>query len=147
MNHYPEWWDTTITLFNKYVSSDNHITWYPHVIEGCFYKHVKDKITINKTTIESDTTVCRIRVSSDFVNKRDWSALDSDQKAEKFTLAVGDIIVAGEIEFNIDEYSKGDRSTDLLAEYKDWPGCFVVESASYNFGQGRGNEHYLARGK
>ena len=61
-------------------------------------------------------------------------------------MSIGDIIVAGETDFEIDEYVKGKRSSDLIAEYKEWPGCFTVKSVNINTGSGRGNEHYHARG-
>lgn len=147
MNTYPSWWDTTITLYNKFINPDTkEIEWFSHVIENCFYKHTLEKITVGNTTIASDTTVCRIRVNDLFINKTDWNQLTGDQKKEQFTLAVGDIIVAGKVDFDVDEYKKDQRSSDLVNTYKEWPGCFTIESVNINVGGGRGNEHYHVRG-
>ena len=131
-------------------------------------------MTVNNTVITSDSTICRIRVSEAFINPRDWDALPDeavigtsvigttigttigtsiigtsviDTKETRFTIRPGDIIIAGEVDFEIDEYTKGKRSSDLIAEYQSWPGCFTVETVSINVGGGRGNEHYSARGK
>ena len=176
MNNYPKWWNTTITLYNKYVDSTKRVKWFPHIIEGCFYDHVKDQITVNNTVITSDSTICRIRASEAFINPKDWDALPDeaeaiigtsiigttigttigtsiigtsviDTKENRFTIRPGDIIIAGEVDFEIDEYTKGKRSSDLIAEYQPWPGCFVIETVSINVGGGRGNEHYSVKGK
>lgn len=144
MNHYPQWWNNTITLYNKYVDADNKIYWYRHVINDCFYKHTVDKIVVGETTIASNSTICRIRVSDDYINKGEWNELDD--KSSKFTLSSGDIIIAGEVDFEVDEYTKGKRSSDLIAKYKEYPGCFTVETVNINVGGGRGNEHYHVRG-
>lgn len=146
MNHYPGWWNTTITLFNKFTGDDKKVVWYPRIIEGCFYNHKLEKITVGRTTIEANVSVCRIRVDDDFVGKGVWNELPDASKREQFTLGVGDIIVAGEVDFEIDEYTNGKRSSDLIKKYSEWPGCFTVETVNINVGGGRGNEHYHARG-
>ena len=147
MNNYPKWWDTAVTLYNKYTNpTSKKVTWYPSVIEGCFYQHTLDKITVGNSTISSNVSICRIRVNDKFVNKRDWNELPDEEKKQFFTLSESDIIVAGEVDFEVDEYENGKRSSDLMKVYKEWPGCFVVETVNINVGGGRGNEHYLARG-
>lgn len=147
MNHYPSWWDDTITLYNKYIESDTkRVKWFRHVIANCFYKHTVEKMTVGKTTIDTDTTICRIRVSPDFVDKRTWLTLSDAEKAEKFTLGAGDIIVADATDFEIDEYTSGQRSSDLVKTNKEWPGCFTIETVNINVSGGRGNEHYHVRG-
>ena len=147
MNNYGEWWDTTITLYNKVTDAEGIVKWYRHIIEECFYSHTLDKITIRNTSLSSDVSVCRIKVSDDFVTKRDYDKLSDAEKREKFTLSVDDIIIPDECDFEIDEYTKGKRSSDLRNEYRAYPGCFTVSMVSINTGGGRGNEHYLARGE
>ena len=147
MNHYSQWWDDTITLYNKYTDPTTHkVKWFRHVINDCFYKHTVEKLTVGKTTIDTDTTICRIRVSDDFIDKKSWIDLPDAEKAEKFTLGVGDIIVAEETDFEIDDYTAGQRSSDLVKANKEWPGCFTIETVNINVGGGRGNEHYHVRG-
>ena len=148
MNEYASWWDTTITIYNKYTDPETHKeTWFRHVIEDCFYKHTQDEVVLGQAKITSDVSICRMRVNPLFKDKRSWNELNSDQKEQFFTLAVGDIIVAGETDFIIDEYQKDHRSSDLVKAFKEWPGCFTVKTASINVGGGRGNEHYYAKGQ
>lgn len=147
MNHYPSWWDSTITLYNKYADPETKgVKWYKHTISGCFYKHTLDKVTVGNTTIASDVSTCRIRIDDKFVGKADWNELGDTEKSELFTLSTGDIIVVGDVDFEIDEYDKEHRSSDLVKKYKEWPGCFTIENVSINVGGGRGNEHYHVRG-
>lgn len=147
MNQYPSWWDDTITLYNKYTDPiTKKVKWYRHVIEGCYYNHTVEKITVGKTTIDANISLCRIRVSEDFIDKKSWMKLDDAERMEKFTLSGGDIIVADGIETEVDEYVNGQRSSDLVKENKEWPGCFTIESVNINVGGRRGNEHYHVRG-
>lgn len=147
MNHYSSWWDSTITLYNKFIDPTTKKTkWFRHVITDCFYKHTVEKLTVGKTTIDTDSTICRIRVSDNFIDKKSWVELSDTEKLEKFTLGAGDIIVADETDFEIDEYTQGQRSSDLIKANKEWPGCFTIESININVGGGRGNEHYHVRG-
>ena len=146
MNNYPSWWNTTITLYNKFEKPDGEIKWFKHHIEGCFYKQTMEKLTIGDTTIAANQSVCRLRVSDSFADPIAWKAMEDSGKATYYTLKSGDIIVAGEVDFDVNEYQKGSRSSDLKDTYTDWPGCFTVEHAAINVGGGRGNEHYLARG-
>lgn len=147
MNHYAAWWDDTITLYNKYTDPEtNTVHWYRKVINDCFYKHSIEKLTVGKTTIETNVSTCRIRVDDAFIDKRAWNAKPALEKQSYFTLCTGDIIIAEEVDFEIDEYTKGKTSADLINMYKEWPGCFTVELVHINVGGGRGNEHYLARG-
>lgn len=146
MNHYPSWWNTTITLYNKFIDpTDNRVKWYRHVIPDCFYKHTVDKLNVGNVAINSTASICRIRASEDYIDKIEWKDLTDDEKSEKFTLSPGDIIVAGEIVFEIDDYTAGKRATDLTKD-KSYPGGFVIETVDINTGGGRGNEHYSARG-
>ena len=147
MNTYASWWDDTITLYNKYTDpTTKQIKWYRHVIKDCFYKHTLEKVTVGKTTIDANSTICRIRVSDLFIGKKEWMNLKDTERETYFTLGEGDIIVADEIDFDIDEYTPGQRSSDLIKENHEWPGCFTVETVNINVGGGRGNEHYHVRG-
>lgn len=147
MNQYGPWWDDTITLYNKYIEpTTKKITWYRHVIPDCFYKHTVEKLTVGKTTIDTNVSICRIRVSPEFLDKKSWMKLSDNERMSYFTLGVGDIVVADETDFDIDEYTAGQRSSDLIKENKEWPGCFTVEVVNINVGGGRGDEHYHVRG-
>lgn len=144
---YPVWWDTTITVFNKYVDPQTKVVrWYRTVVAGAFWKYVGDKITIGQTVLETNNIICRIRKDSRFLEKYEWLQTPNDEMSNYFTLGNGDIIVKGIVEDDINEYQNGSRSTDLIAKYKKLQGCMSIEEVAINTGIGRCNEHYLAKG-
>ena len=144
---YPEWWETTVTIFNKF--KDPHtkvVRWYKTVVEGVFWKYVGDKVTIGKTVLETNNIICRIRKDEKFLEKYQWVQMPNDEMENYYTLARGDIIVKGEVDDNINEYEAGSRSTDLIAKYKELQGCMSIEEIAINVGAGRCNEHYFVKG-
>jgi hypothetical protein len=145
VSNYPEWWNTTITVFNKYEDPATRlITWHKTVIPNCFWKNTGNKIVVGETTLETDTTICRVPLHPAFLEKYLWDAIE--EKSEKFTLSPGDIIIRGDIDDIIDEYNSGHRSSDILTKYKKLQGCMVIEKSAINTGLGRGMEHYYVRG-
>jgi hypothetical protein len=145
VNNYPEWWNTTVTLFNKYEDpATRRITWYKTVLTNCFWKNTGNKIVVGETTLDTNTTLCRIPKNTAFLEKYQWN--ESDSKSKHFTLWTGDIIVQGDVDDTIDEYASGQRSSDILAKYKKLQGCMVIEQCAVNTGLGRGLEHYYVRG-
>lgn len=144
---YPEWWDTTVTIFNKFKDPQTKVVrWYKTVVTGAFWKYVGDKITIGQTVLETNNIICRIRKDSRFLEKYQWEQKPNDQMSDYFTLGKGDIIVKGEVDDEINEYQSGHRSTDLVAKYKELQGCMSIEEIAINVGAGRCNEHYLVKG-
>ena len=144
---YPEWWETTVTIFNKF--KDPHtkvVRWYKTVVEGVFWKYVGDKITIGKTVLETNNIICRIRKDEKFLEKYQWVQMPNDEMENYYTLGKGDIIVKGEVNDIIDEYETGKRSTDLITKYKELQGCMSIEEIAINVGAGRCNEHYYVKG-
>lgn len=147
MSNYPVWWDTSVTIYNKYTDPTTQtVTWYRSVVDNAFWKDVNDKVTIGDTILESNKIICRIREDANYKDKYLWIDLPSEDKARFFTLGQGDIIVKGKVADEVDEYSKGNRSTDLIAKYKELQGCLEIQKASNNTGAGRGLPHYLAQG-
>lgn len=144
---YPVWWDTTVTVFNQYKDPTTKIVvWYKTVINGTFWKYVGEKVKIGNTVLETNTIICRIRKDDRFLEKYEWVKKPNDEMANYFTLAKGDIIVKGEVDDVIDEYTSGKRSTDLISKYKELQGCMSIEETAINIGAGRCNEHYLVKG-
>lgn len=147
-NVYPIWWDTTITIFNKYTDPQTRVvTWYKQVIPGAFWKYAGNKISINEITLDSNTIVCRIRKDDRFLEKYQWINLPNDSMKDYFTLGTGDIIVKGEVEDEIDEYTSGKRSTDLVKKYKNLQGCMEIQKVAIDTGEGRCMEHYYVVGE
>jgi hypothetical protein len=97
--------------------------------------------------LETKNIVCRIPKDDKFVTKRVWKTLTDSEKATHFTLSNGDIIVLGEVTDVIDEYTDGQRSTDLLAKYKEFDECLEIDAYVNNTGEGLGVEHYRIVGK
>ena len=145
MSNYPEWWNTTVTVFNKYEDPTSRlITWYKTVIHNCFWKNTGNKIVIGETALDTNSTLCRLPVHPSFLEKYEWNALAD--KSNNFTLSPGDIIIKGEVDEIIDEYASGYRTSDILTKYKKLQGCMVIEQYALNTGLGRGLEHYFVRG-
>ena len=148
MNHYPSWWNETITIYNKYTDPVSRmITWHRHVVRDAFWKNVGNKITIDTTVIDTDTIICRIRKDAEFLPKHEWIALPNDEMDNFYTLGRGDIIIRDEVDDEVNEYTAGQKSTDLVSKYKDLQGCMTIDAITINTEGGRGNEHYLVRGK
>ena len=145
---YPLWWDTTITIYNKFLDTQTDvITWYRSVVTDCFWKLDGTQVTIGNTVLDSKSTICRIPKDPRFLEKQDWINVPNDQMAQYFTIGRGDIIIKGEITDVINEYVPGHRSSDLLAKYTELQGCLEVSEFTINTGIGRNNEHYFVRGK
>jgi len=145
---YPIWWEDTITIYNKYTDAQtNVVRWYRNVVNDCFWKLTGAQISVGDTVLDSKAITCRIPKDSRFLEKQQWVEQPNDTKANFFTLAPGDIIVKGECLDEIDEYTKGHRSTDLLGKYRQYQACMEITEYSNNTGKGRNKEHYLARGK
>lgn len=148
MNNYPAWWNETVTIYNRYENPKTHrITWYRHVVYGCFWKNVGKQLVARDNVVETDGIICRIRKDSSFLPKYEWTKLaqdDAEAVGGYYTLGNGDIIVLGDVEDEINEYEQGSKSTELLAKYKEI--CLVIENVTINVDGGRGNEHYHVRG-
>ena len=145
VSKYPEWWDTTITVFNKYEDpGSRRITWYKTVIHNCFWKNTGNTIVVGETTLDTNAILCRIPRHNSFIEKYLWN--DLSDKSGYFTLSGGDLIIKGEVDDVINEYASGQRSSDVLAKYKKLQNCMTIEQCSVNAGMGRGLEHYYVRG-
>lgn len=146
-NIYPPWWNTTITLYNKFVDPQTNIVrWYRHVINGVFWKYAGNKIVIDKTVLETNDIICRIRKDELFRNKFEWVRLPNDEMPNYFTLAPEDIIIKGKVDDEINEYQSGKRATDLKKKYKSLQGCLEIQQWTDNTGNERGIEHYYVKG-
>ena len=147
-NIYPQWWDATLTIYNRYTDSQTQVvTWHRTVVEGAFWKYAGNKVTVGDVTLESNSIVCRIRKDDRFLEKYQWVQLPNDRMGDHFTLGTGDIIVKGEITDEIDEYTSGKRSSDFIKKYKALQGCMEIQQMANNTGTGRGMEHYYVTGE
>ena len=145
MSNYPEWWNTTITVYNKYEdTTSRQITWYRTVLRNCFWKYTGNKIVVGETTLDTNTTICRVPANTAFLERYLWN--DAQDKSKYFTLGTGDIIIKGEVADEINEYASGFRSSDILTKYKKRGECMVIEQCVVSAGFGRDLEHYYVKG-
>lgn len=146
-SNYPIWWDTTVTIYNRYENSQTQlVSWYRHVVHNCFWKYVGDKINVNNVVLETNNIICRIPKNDSFREKYQWVEIPNDLITNYFTLGQGDIIVRGEVDDIIDEYTAQHRSNDLISKYKKLQGCMTIDQIAINTGVGRNNEHYFVKG-
>ena len=145
MSNYPAWWNATVTVYNKYEDpTSRRVTWYRTVLHNCFWKYTGNKIVVGQTALETDTTICRIPTHRAFLDAYQWYT--QEDKSQYFTISAGDILIKGEVTDEIDEYTAGQRSSDILTKCKKSHECMVVDKCSVNVGPGRGLEHYYVRG-
>ena len=144
---YPIWWDSTLTVYNKYEDKQTNIVkWYRKVVTNCFWKNTGNKISIGDTVLETNDIIIRVPKADNFLEKYLWVQKPNDEMKNYFTLGNGDIIVKGEVTDEIDEYKPGHRSTDLIKKYKDMQGCLEVQEVGINTGIGRCCPHYFVKG-
>jgi len=144
---YPIWWDTTVTIYNKFQDPQTQIIrWYRTVVTGAFWKYVGNKVTVGKVSLETNDSVCRIREDARYLPKFQWLQIPNDMMSQYFTLSRGDIIIKDEVTDEINEYISGKRATDIIAKYKELQGCITIEEVAIDIGAGRCNPHYRIRG-
>lgn len=147
MNNYPSWWNTTVTIYNRYEDAQtNLVSWFRTKVDGTFWKYTGNKVVVGNTVLETKDIICRLRKDKRFLEKQDWITVPNDLMPQYFTLAQGDIIVKGDVSDEINEYVSGMRSSDLKKKYKSLQGCIEIQEWANNTGGGRGNEHYYVKG-
>ena len=147
MNRYPTWWNQTITVYNQYKDPQTKvIKWYRTVIENCFWRYTQAKFIVNGTVVNANVTVCRIPKQENYRERYLWEQLSNDEMSNYFTLTIGDLIVKGEVDDDIDEYTTGKRSNDFLTKYKRLQGCTLIEFVADDTSGGRDAEHYHVKG-
>ena len=143
-SRYPEWWNKTITLFNKYTDMQEKKTvWYRFVIANVFFKNTASETLSGNNVYYADNFVVRIPKNSRYMPYAEWEKLDSNEKEKYFTVSTGDLILLGSVETDINENIPGQRSNDVLKNFK--PNAFFIKTFSDNSGN-VGLEHYRIGG-
>ncbi|MCI8332846.1 MAG: hypothetical protein HFE78_08495 [Clostridiales bacterium] len=94
----PAWWDQTITLYHR-VADGGAVSWRRTVLDHCFWKETSAQSQKDLAAYQERSVTVRIP----------W---------REIPVSVGDILVLGAVDDEIDEYTSGERSTDLLAKYQ-----------------------------
>ncbi len=138
-------WDKTITLYNHYEDEQTGvIKWYRHKLSGCFYKRTNNNVSVGGVRLLTDTTTVRIPAQAGYLPPYLWNNQPNDRKRNNMTLQSGDLIFLGDVSDEIDEYTSGKRSSDLIAKYKALGSVFVTSVNINDFMHGR---HYLVKGE
>lgn len=146
--HYPMWWDKTITIYNKYEDPTTQLVkWYKHIIPNCFIQTTDVMVSGNQVTYNTDSSVVRIPQNNFYKPYHEWVNIPSTEKNNYITIHQGDIIIMGNIDDIIDEYTPGLRSTDLVSKYKELGMCLTVDNYQDNTGIGRACPHYFVSGE
>ncbi len=138
-------WNKTITLYNKSEDAETGIIkWYRQKLENCFYKVTQNKVNNGDTQVKTDDNIVRIPTQHNYCPPHKWILLTDEEKSRYMTLRGGDLIILGDITDEIDEYTEGIRSSDLIAKYSVL-GCVFINSVNINdFILGA---HYFVRGE
>ena len=136
--------DKTVTLYNRYqhkIEGKTVTEYVRRAMTGCFWKNERVMTFAENVKLATFKTVCKIPESALYVDPLTWADDDAD-RANHFTLALGDVIVLGAV---TDEVGESMSITALLAKYKP-SGAMTVEVAADNTGSMRALGHYKATG-
>lgn len=138
-------WDKIITLYNRYEDEQTGVVkWYRHKLNKCFYKRTNNRVRVGDVQLQSDDTIVRIPAQSSYLPPFAWNGLPNDHKSNQMTLQSGDLIFLGDVAEEIDEYTSGKRSSDLITKYKALGSVFV---SSVNINDFMYGQHYLVKGE
>lgn len=141
--YYPVWWNQTITVYNRYEDPiTNRVSWYRTVLTNCYWKYSDERLVAGRVRMDTNQSLCRVPVNPNYRDRYEWEQLTASGNTNYFTFGEDDIIIKGEVEDTIDEYTSGQRSTDLIRKYKRLQGCMIVDFCLNNTGPGLGLEHY-----
>ena len=98
MQTYPNYWNDAVTLYTRSMDADGLVTWEHTVYRGCFWQHRSALSTGDGRHLGVEKLICRFRAPAPEVKP-------------------GDIVIKGEVYDEIDEYTEGSRSADLLNTY------------------------------
>ena len=139
------YWNKTITLYNRSEDpSTGVVSWYRHQIHNCFVKVTSSAIRSGDTQFMPKRCVIRIPRQSSFVPSHKWLSLPDKDKLNHLTLQTGDIVFLGKVDEIINEYSSGQRSSDLIAKHSI-SGAFEIKSLSINIDLP--GAHYFVEGE
>jgi len=125
---YPSWWNKTVTLFCKYIDTENKkVVWYRYVLDNVFFGAKENKSVSDTDFKKSVSMICRIPESEAYRAYGEWESLD---KEKFFTLKTGDVIILGNVSISVDESISGNRMNDVMKRYA--PNCFEVNAFAYN---------------
>ncbi|MEG1514572.1 MAG: hypothetical protein RSD95_06795 [Clostridia bacterium] len=131
-----------MTLYNRcaLVGPDGRtrVTWHRRVLDACTWRARTHVVRDEKALSQAHEIICRIPADTDYLPYDAWACLT--QRAGKFTLSVGDVLVLGCVP---DEIGGASSAGDIVKKYRA-RGAMQVAFASDNASGMLG--HYLAKG-
>ena len=118
-------WDANITVYRRTIEHDGHVVWGRTAYTNCFWKRKAVRDRTSGAEHAQNVYICRVP---------DISA----------NIEIGDIIVLGAISVEIDEYTSGMRSTDILKRFAG--ACMTVAEVSHNTGPAPNMAHLRVGG-
>lgn len=138
-------WEQTITLYNKHEDEQTgFVRWYRHKLNKCFFKKTNNKINVGSVQIQTNDSIVRIPIQQNYLPPYEWLNIPNDKKTTKLTLQPGDLIFFGDVFEEIDEYTNGKRSSDLIAKYKTLGSLYIT---SVNINDWMYGQHYFVKGE
>ena len=107
------YWNDSLTIYHKAVSPDGRVSWTRQCYMSCFWKDRTGRDPSGGAAGSTATRIARI--------------------PKQVTVSAGDIAVWGCVYDSIDEYTSGNRSTDIRKKH---PRSFIVSSVHHNTGDG-----------
>lgn len=138
-------WNKTITVYNK--SEDvltGIISYHRHILKNCFVKRTNNKIKVGDIVLQSDNIIIRVPAQKNYLAPFLWQNLPNDKMGAYITFKPGDLIILGEVNENIDEYSAGLRATDIINKYSALGSCYI---SAVNVNTDLPNKHYYIKGE
>ncbi len=136
---YPPTFANTVTLYNHYYDPETHAaSWQRTVLDNCWFSRESSRTQEGASMTFADVFNVRIPKSADYHPPLEWTP------GEGFTLQPDDLIFKGNVDFEIDENTDGQRANDYFNQCK--PEAFYVKSVKINTNAAGVLEHYRAMG-
>lgn len=122
----------TVTLYNclrAKDSGDKKERWYRHVLRDCFYKAAIVRTDTGTNAGQQNTYVVRIPVSDLYRPYAEWIRLLPAEREQYFTMALDDVVIAGECAEEITG-ATSQAAMQVLNRHK--PDAFKVTAVSDN---------------
>ncbi|MBU3126746.1 DUF6751 family protein [Clostridium tagluense] len=111
--------NANITLYNKYYDNVLGYDLYQRtVIEGINWQGKRNATVTDKGLLIADSILIFIDKLDNYISPKQFAKLSNDERIKYFTLAIGDKIVKGEIDFEILGI-KPNSIADLEKKYDD----------------------------
>lgn len=125
----------TVTIYNRYQYKNSTgkiiTTWKRSVINGCGQIYKSVLTSNNGIQLAGTQQMIQIPHTENYVDEYEWDSMINDSRADRFTAQSGDLIVLGEVEDEVDEFSVIE---DIEKKYASL--SFKIKQVNKNYGVG-----------